>query len=100
MKGRFRVTVWIALADFFAVFSLSIFAIYLSQEARLRQIDHVINVDRQVRTLADTLTERLRVHGINVDDPGPNMAIELPEVLLFESGKYSIRSQSSLESIA
>ncbi len=100
MSGRYRLIVWIALADFFTVFSLATFALYSSQRARLNQIQNTITFDNQVRELAESLAERLRHYGLQVGDPGPNMAINLPEVLLFDSGQFTIKDPSNLAKIA
>lgn len=100
MRGRFRLLVWIAIADFFTVFSVATFAVYTTQRIRMRRADDAIQVDSQVRTLVNTLAERLRVHGIPVNEPGPDMAIELPEISLFDSGEFRIKDRSNLQKIA
>lgn len=100
MRGRYRLLVWIAIADFFTVFSVATFAVYTTQRIRMKQADNVINVDRQVRNLAEAVAKRLRYYGISAKDPGADMAIELPEVTLFEDSKWEINDQSNLEKIA
>jgi flagellar motor protein MotB len=88
-----------ALADFFTVFSVATFAVYASQRIHMRQADDAIKVDKQVRTLADKLADRLQYYGIAVGKPGPDMAIELDEALLFKSGDYTIKDPSVLKTI-
>lgn len=99
MKHRYRLLVWIALADFFTVFSVATFGVYAAQRNRMLKAEAVIRVDRQVSNLAKQLAERLQAHGIAVDKPDENMAIQLPAVLLFESGDWIIKSPSAIDKI-
>jgi outer membrane protein OmpA-like peptidoglycan-associated protein len=96
MRHPYRLVVWIALADFFTALSLTAFALYASHRA----MSGAIPVDFQVRRLALDLVGRLQYRGIQASQPGSDVSIVLPEVLLFNSGDFHINDRSNLAKIA
>lgn len=104
MSGRYRLTVWMAFADFFGALALLIFGVYIASRPPAATPDpHVqdlIRIDKEVKTLAAEIGSELRKRGIDVPVPDDNVAIVLPELLLFESGQYEIRDPQGALKVA
>jgi outer membrane protein OmpA-like peptidoglycan-associated protein len=97
MRGRYRVTTWVALADFFTAIALISFALYASHRSRA---DQVIRIQDDVRELAERLRDELRKEGIPAQTRDEDLAIVLPSILFFESGRAEIRDSSNLTKVA
>jgi len=97
MRGRYRVTTWIALADFFTAIAVVSFALYASHRSRAEQ---VIRIQNDVQELAERLRDELQRKGIPAQTREEDLAIVLPSILFFESGKADILDSSNLMRVA
>ena len=97
MRGKYRVTTWVAFADFFTALAIVSFALYASHRSRA---DQVIQLQADVRHLAERLRDELRKQGVPAQSRDEDLAIILPSILFFESGKAQIRDPSNLEKVA
>lgn len=104
MSGRYSLTVWMAFADFFGALALLIFAVYIASRPPAAKddghVEELIRIDKEVKTLAAEIGEELRKRGIDVPVPDDNVAIVLPELLLFESGRYEVRDPQKALQVA
>jgi outer membrane protein OmpA-like peptidoglycan-associated protein len=92
--GRFRLTAWVALADFFTAVALFAFALYGVQRQK------VIEVEQPVRKFAGALSEALRSAGLRAEYDDVRSRLALPEALLFQTGKWEIRDPAVVAKIS
>src|SRR5262245_12449338 len=85
MGGRFRLTTWMALADFFSAIALVALALYGHQR------HENIRVNPDVKELAKRIHEQLLKRKIESNFDPENAAIVLPDTVLFGSGQFQIR---------
>jgi outer membrane protein OmpA-like peptidoglycan-associated protein len=97
MGGSFRVTTWVAVADFFTAIAVISFALYASHRSKTEQ---VIRIQDDVRQLAERLRTELQRNGIPAETRSEDLAIVLPSLLFFESGKAEIRDTSNITKVA
>jgi flagellar motor protein MotB len=116
LSHHFRLTVWVAFADLFSVLALLAFGLYIGSrppsEAAAKPApppkpapkpkpaeppprEHeLLRIDREVKALAQAMRDALSQRGVDVPELGENVSIVLPELLLFDSGEYTIRDRS------
>jgi outer membrane protein OmpA-like peptidoglycan-associated protein len=97
MRGKFRLTVWIAFADFFTALALISFALYASNRSRANEC---LQLQADVRRLAKHLRDELQGAGVPAQTREADLAIVLPSILFFNSGKAQINDSSNLTKVA
>jgi outer membrane protein OmpA-like peptidoglycan-associated protein len=94
MTGRFRLTTWVAFADFFAALAVISIALY----AVHRRGD--IRVPPELKLLVDKLQTELSEEGIKTELDEINYSLNLPETALMDFGKWDLPNAETPRRIA
>jgi len=81
---RYRLTTWIAFADFFAAIALMLFAMFATQRRK------AIEIEQPMRDFVRSLGSELKHRGIPAVEDVDRSAIVLPEGALFQSTKWEV----------
>lgn len=93
-SSRFKLTTWIAFADFFTAISLFAFALFAVQRQK------VLMIEKPVRDFARALFGELEKSGLRPEFDKERSRLTLPEAMLFQTGRWEIRSPERVKQLA
>jgi outer membrane protein OmpA-like peptidoglycan-associated protein len=97
MRGRYRMTTWIAVADFFVALAVVSFALFATHRSGS---DDSVPIEEEVKRLVARLRDELQKNDVDATTRPDTLSIILPSIVVFESGKAAIVDDSQLQKVA